>query len=56
LLWALALYRAWQLIPSVAPNFAPLHFYLPVTIAWHSIGQRDEKRVEQQLAVFLSEK
>ncbi len=66
LLWALSLYRAWQLLPQLAPNFPPLNFYLPVTIAWtlanmlylawYFIGQRDEKRVEQQLAVFLTEK
>jgi hypothetical protein len=66
LLWGLALYRAWQLLPQLAPSFPPLYVYLPVTIAWtlanmlylawYFIGQRDEKRVEQQLAVFLAEK
>ena len=66
LLWVVALYRAWQLIPSLAPNFAPLNFYIPVTIvwtlanmiylAWYFVGQRDEKRVEKELAEFLTEK
>lgn len=66
LLWAFALYRAWQLIPSLALNFAPLNFYIPVTIvwtlanmlylAWYFVGQRDEKRVEKELASFLTEK
>jgi len=59
LLWMLALYRASQLVPSFTPNFAPLNFYVPVTIAWtlanvfylawYFIGQRDERRVEQIL-------
>ncbi len=62
LTWACALYRAWQLIPSLAPSFAPLYLYVPVTViwtlanvvflAWHSVGQRDEKAMEKQLAVF----
>jgi hypothetical protein len=62
-LWALALYRAAQLIPALAPDFAPLQFYLPVTLiwtlanmlylAWYFIGQRDEKRVEQILTRFV---
>lgn len=66
LLWALALYRGWQLLPHLAPNFAPINFYLPMTIvwtlanmlylAWHFIGQRDEKRVEEHLQMFLAEK
>jgi hypothetical protein len=66
LLWTFALYRAWQLLPQLEPNFAPLNFYLPVTIvwtlanmlylAWHFIGQRDAKAVESQLAEFLTEK
>lgn len=64
-LWALALYRAAQLVPTLAPNFAPLYFYLPVTLvwtlanmlylAWHFIGQRDEKRVEQILTRWVEE-
>ncbi|MCX7838227.1 MAG: hypothetical protein N2559_02055 [Anaerolineae bacterium] len=64
-LWALALYRAAQLIPSLAPHFAPLHFYIPVTLAWtlanmaylawYFIGQRDEKRVEQILTRWVEE-
>lgn len=66
LLWALSLYRAWQLIPLFAPNFAPLNFYVQATIvwslanmlylAWYFIDQRDEKTVEQELASFLAEK
>ena len=66
LLWALAVYRAWQLLPQLAPKFAPLNFYLPVTLvwtlanilylAWHFIGQRDEKRVEEHLQMFLGGK
>lgn len=66
LLWVFALYRAWQLIPFLAPNFAPLNFYLPVTIvwtlanmfylAWHFIGQRDERRVQIVLDKFVGEK
>ncbi len=66
LTWAFALYRAWQLIPSLAPNFAPLNFYLPVTIvwtlanlfylAWYFVGQRDEKLVEKELASYIAEK
>ena len=64
-LWALALYRASQLVPSFAPNFAPLNFYVPVTtgwtlvnvfyLAWYFIGQRDERRVEQILSEFVKE-
>lgn len=66
LTWACALYRAWQLIPSLAPGFAPLYLYVPVTIiwtvtnvlylAWYSLGQRDEKAMERKLASFLAEK
>lgn len=66
LLWALALYRAWQLLPQLAPNFAPLDFYLPVTIVWtlvnmlylgwHFVGQRDEGRVQTMLDEFITEK
>lgn len=66
LLWVLALYRAWQVVPHLATNFAPLNFYLPVTIAWtfanllylawHFIGQRDERRVQTVLDEFITEK
>jgi hypothetical protein len=65
LLWMFALYRAWQLIPSLASNFSPLYFYLPVTIVWtlvnmlylvwYFVGQRDERQVERLLAEFLQE-
>ena len=64
LLWALALYRAWQLMPQLAPNFPPLDFYLPVAIvwtlanliylAWYFIGRRDERAVQSQLDQFLA--
>jgi hypothetical protein len=66
LLWALALYRAWQLLPQLAPNFAPLDFYLLVTIVWtlanmlylvwYFVGQRDERRVQTLLDEFIMEK
>ena len=66
LTWALALFRAWQLIPTLAPTFPPLVAYVPVTflwtlanlvyLAWYFIGQRDEKLVEQKLADFVMEK
>jgi hypothetical protein len=65
LTWAFALYRAWQLIPQLAPNFVPLNFYVPTTIVWtlgnmfylvwYFIGQRDEQRVEQILSEFVKE-
>lgn len=65
LLWAFALYRASQLIPLLAANFAPLNFYLPATIAWtlanllylvwHFIGQRDERRVQNLLDEFIGD-
>jgi hypothetical protein len=65
LLWALALYRSAQLIPQLAPRFAPLAFYVPVTIvwtlvsllylAWYFIGQQDEQRIERRLAEFAME-
>ena len=65
LLWALALYRSAQLIPQLALGFAPLNFYLPVTIvwtmlnvlylAWYFIGQRDEQSIERRLAEFATE-
>ena len=60
LLWALALYRAWQLIPELSAGFTPLALYLPATIgwtvlntaflAWYFIAQRDERAVERRLA------
>lgn len=66
LLWAFTLYRAGQLIPQLALNFAPLNFYIPVTLvwtfanilylAWYSIAQRDERRVEKLLSEFLDAK
>ncbi len=66
LLWALSLYRAWQLIPSLAPHFPPLDFYLPVTIAWTLLNmgyvawyfmvRRDERRVERRLEQFVQDK
>lgn len=65
LLWALALYRSAQLIPPLVPGFAPLQFYLPVTIvwtlanmlylAWYFIGQRDERKIDRRLAKFVAE-
>jgi hypothetical protein len=65
-LWGLSLYRAAQLAPTFAPNFAPLNFYSAVTIvwtlanlsylAWYFIGQRDEQRVEQILSKFVPER
>ncbi len=66
LLWALALYRVWQLLPQFAPNFAPLDVYVPVTIVWtlanmfylvwYFVGQRDEQRVQTLLDEFTMEK
>jgi hypothetical protein len=63
-LWALALYRAAQIIPQLAAGFAPLAWYVPVTVvwtlanvlylAWYFIGQRDERAVERELQVFLA--
>lgn len=65
LLWAFALYRASHLIPLLAANFAPFNFYLPVTLAWtlanllylawHFIGQRDERRVQNLLDQFIGD-
>lgn len=65
LLWTLALYRSAQLTPQLAPGFAPLAFYVQVTIvwtlmnvlylAWYFIGQRDEQRIERRLAEFATE-
>lgn len=64
LLWALALYRAAQLVLQFAPSFTPLAFYVPVTmvwtlanmlyLAWYFIVRRDERAVELELRIFLS--
>ena len=66
LLWAAALYRAWQLLPQFATGFAPLNFYVPVTLlwtmanvpylAWYFVGQRDEQKLERRLSEFTAEK
>lgn len=64
LLWALALVRAWQLLPELTLAFPPLAFYLPITIiwtllniaylAWYFIAQRDERAVERRLAQWVT--
>lgn len=62
-LWALTLYRAWQILPSLTQHFPPLAFYLPVTVAWalanmlylfgYFVLRRDEHAVAQQLAELI---
>lgn len=64
LLWAIALYRAVALVPTLAFDFAPLAWYAPGTIvwtlanmvylAWYFIGQRDERAVETELQKLLA--
>lgn len=65
LLWALSLYRAWQIIPSLAPGFPPLDVYLPVTlfwtvgnmlyVFWYFVFQRDEYAVARRIDQFVKE-
>ena len=65
LLWALALYRAWQLAPALGASFPPLAYYVPVMLgwtilnvaylAWYFVAQRAERALEQRLARWLRE-
>jgi hypothetical protein len=65
LLWALSLYRAWQIIPLLAPGFPPLDVYLPVTLIWtvgnmfyvfwYFVFQRDEHVVARRIDLFVKE-
>lgn len=65
LLWALSLYRAWQIIPSLAPGFPPLNVYLSVTLLWtvvimlyvfwYFVFQRDEHAVARRIDQFVKE-
>ena len=51
----IAAYRSWQLLPSLAPHFWPLHLFWPLLIVWtlghllyllwFYIGQGPEKRI-----------
>ena len=34
LMYALAAFRAWQLLPEFAPRYAPLHAYWPLLLVW----------------------
>lgn len=63
LLMGLALYRAWQVLPSLANGFPPLAFYLPLTLVWvivnviylfwYFVFQRDEKKIARRLDAFV---
>jgi hypothetical protein len=65
LLWALSLYRAWQIIPLLAPGFPPLDVYLPMTLMWtvanmlyvfwYFVFQRDEHVVARRIDRFVKE-
>ncbi len=33
-LYAIAAYRAWQLLPALAPKFPPLHLFGPLLVVW----------------------
>jgi hypothetical protein len=64
-LWALALYRSALIAPQLSASFAPLTWYVPVTIAWTManmiylawffVGQRDERGLESELQIFMAE-